>query len=238
MTGDAEFAEGRGAGDHGGRSAGDHGAWWRLTQPLGNAVSMIIVVSLTLVVLALSGLVWNNGSTFLGTGRGSVCVDTPTSGLTVGNVPNDILAHPRAGASTSISHVDLCANHPTAHQRALGILAQGPEFLYYLAILLILSHLLRTARRAGPFAAVIARRLRFLGWFVLAGYVAVNLVQGVAMSYFAESVATDSIAVSNYMIQNVVGGILTPLLLACGLLTLARIMRAGAQMNDDLAGTV
>jgi hypothetical protein len=27
-------------------------------------------------------------------------------------------------------------------------------------------------------------------------------------------------------------------LLTCGLLTLARVMRLGAQMNDDLAGTV
>ena len=30
----------------------------------------------------------------------------------------------------------------------------------------------------------------------------------------------------------------TPLLVACALLTLARIMRTGARMQDDLAGTV
>jgi hypothetical protein len=29
-----------------------------------------------------------------------------------------------------------------------------------------------------------------------------------------------------------------PLLAACGLLTLSRIMRVGARMRDDLAGTV
>jgi hypothetical protein len=29
-----------------------------------------------------------------------------------------------------------------------------------------------------------------------------------------------------------------PLLIACGLLTLARVIRVGARMSDDLAGTV
>jgi hypothetical protein len=32
--------------------------------------------------------------------------------------------------------------------------------------------------------------------------------------------------------------IVVPLLITCGLLTLARVIRAGAQMSDDLAGTV
>lgn len=34
------------------------------------------------------------------------------------------------------------------------------------------------------------------------------------------------------------GVLFVPLLIACGLLTLARVIRVGARMSDDLAGTV
>ena len=45
------------------------------------------------------------------------------------------------------------------------------------------------------------------------------------------------------MVQDTINGVLgtnwiTLLLVVCGLLTLARIIRVGAQMHDDLAGTV
>ena len=45
------------------------------------------------------------------------------------------------------------------------------------------------------------------------------------------------------MVQDTINGVLsanwiTLLLVVCGLLTLARIIRIGAQMHDDLAGTV
>jgi len=39
-------------------------------------------------------------------------------------------------------------------------------------------------------------------------------------------------------LAGLVPGVWVPLLAACGLLTLARIMRTGARMQDDLAGTV
>ena len=41
-----------------------------------------------------------------------------------------------------------------------------------------------------------------------------------------------------YLRKGGVAALWAPLLIACGLLTLARVIRAGAQMSDDLAGTV
>jgi hypothetical protein len=112
-------------------------------------------------------------------------------------------------------------------------------YLLYAAILLLLRQLLRTVRRAGPFTAAIARQVRFLGWFILGGYVAVTAGQSVAQSYFVSTaVVTNEVPIAADAINSVIGGIFPPVLIACGLLTLARVMRVGTRMNDDLAGTV
>jgi len=98
--------------------------------------------------------------------------------------------------------------------------------------------LLRIIRSAGPFAVTVARRLRFLGWFVLAGSLDVAVGQSVAQSAFVSTVVTGSVAAVRNAVDAGIGVIFVPLLIACGLLTLARVIRAGARMSDDLAGTV
>ena len=123
-------------------------------------------------------------------------------------------------------------------RRKLVTLMQAPVFLFYVAILLLLGQLLRMVRRAGPFTAAVARWVRFPGWFILGGYLAVTIGQSVAQGYFASTVLSDQIPVVSNVINTLLGGIFLAILIACGLLTLARMMQVGAQMNDDLAGTV
>jgi hypothetical protein len=132
----------------------------------------------------------------------------------------------------------LCANKPTIGQRTLATLTEAPAAALYLAILVLLWQLLRTVRNAGPFAVLVARRLRFLAWFILAGSLAVAAGQGVAQSVFASTVVTDSVPIASNAIIGVINGLLLPALVACGLLTLARMIRVGNQMSEDLAGTV
>jgi uncharacterized membrane protein len=134
--------------------------------------------------------------------------------------------------------VNVCANQPTAGQRLLVTLGQAPSNVFYVAVLMLLWHLLRAVRREGPFAVVISRRLRFLAWFILAGSLAVAAGQEVAKSYFAGTVVTDPVPIASNAITAATNGLVPALIIACGLLTLARVIRAGARMNDDLAGTV
>ena len=108
----------------------------------------------------------------------------------------------------------------------------------YLAVILLLGQLLRSVRTAGPFAVTVARRLRFLGWLVLTGSVIVAAGQSAAQSAFASTVLTGPVPAARDAVQAGLAVVLVPLLLACGLLTLARVIRAGAQLSDDLAGTV
>ena len=62
--------------------------------------------------------------------------------------------------------------------------------------------------------------------------------EAVARSVFASTVVTDSVPIVDNAINEVINGSVLPVLIACGLLTLARMIRVGNQMSEDLAGTV
>jgi hypothetical protein len=89
-----------------------------------------------------------------------------------------------------------------------------------------------------PAALIVARRLTFLGWFVLAGSLVAAVGQSLAQSAFVSIVITGLVPAASQAFRAAGATLWAPLLIACGLLTLARVVRVGARMNDDLAGTV
>jgi hypothetical protein len=62
--------------------------------------------------------------------------------------------------------------------------------------------------------------------------------RSLAQSAFVSTVLTGPAPAVRNAAEAGLAVIFVPLLIACGLLTLARVIRAGAQMSDDLAGTV
>jgi hypothetical protein len=212
----------------------------RLTQPLGCAVSSILLFAAGLVVAVLLLVpVDQHVSVFgFGSGSGSACANVPLNGLSETG-SGSVLMHmrPQTFASTN-GQVSVCANQPSLGQRTLTTLTEAPGTVLYLAILVLLWRLLRTVRKAGPFAILVARRLRFLAWFIVAGSLAVAAGESVAQSAFTSTVVTDSVPIVGNAINNVINSLVLPVLIACGLLTLARVIRVGTQMSDDLAGTV
>jgi hypothetical protein len=215
-------------------AAPDQGTDRKLTQPLGGAVKFILVLAAALLLIVLIFAVF--GTIELGgLGSGPACAGVHLNGMAV---TGPAVAHLRPGTTASGGRVMLCASHPTAGQRALVGLTWAPSIALYLAVILLLGHLLRVLRSAGPFAVTVARRLRFLGWFVLAGSLMVVVGQSAAQSAFVSTVITSSVPAVRNAAEAGLAVIFVPLLIACGLLTLARVIRAGAQMSDDLAGTV
>jgi hypothetical protein len=214
-------------------AAPDQGANQKLTRPLRRAVKFSLVLAAAgLGIVLLFALLGT--TSFRGQGTGLWCSLVPLNGTPV---TSTAVAHLRPGATIG-STVTLCASHPDAGQRVLWALTWAPSFAFGLAVLLLLVQLLRAVRSAGPFAMIIAQRLRFLGWFVLAGSLIVAVGQGAARNAFTSTLFTGSVPALKNTMGAGLGGILGVLLIACGLLTLARVIRAGAQMSDDLAGTV
>lgn len=210
----------------------------RLTEPLETVVTLVLAAAGALTVLGLILVSTARSANFLGFGHGPMCVDASLNGLSEGGSAGNVLVHMRPGATSGFSSVSVCTAVPTITQRALVTLTQAPGVLLYLAILVLLLRLLLAVGRTGPFAVRVARRLRFLAWFILGGSFTVAAGEDVARSFFVSTAVTDQVPVLSNAISAAMNSVWAPLLVACGLLTLARVIRAGARMNDDLAGTV
>jgi len=210
----------------------------RLTEPLGGIVWRILFLAMVVLVVGLIASVLGRSTSLWGYGHGSVCASVPSAGLNLayhGNVVAD--ARPGTTSGTG-SALQMCAAHPTLGQRTLVTLTQAPANILYLAVLVQLWLLVVAARRNGPFALGISRRLRVLAWFILGGAVVTAVGQSVARTFFTRTLVNGSVPVWSDAISGVLSNLFPLLLLVCGLLTLARIIGAGAGMYDDLAGTV
>jgi hypothetical protein len=217
-------------------AAPDQGADRKLTQPLGGAVKFILVLAAGLLAIVLIFAIFGQIELF-GLGSGPACASARANGIALTATAGP-LAHLKPGVTSGGGQILLCANHPTTGQRLLVSLTQVPTIALFLAVVLLLAQLLRGIRTAGPFAVTVARRLRFLGWFVLAGSLIVAIGESVAQSAFVSTVVTGPVPAVHNAVNAGIGVIFVPLLIACGLLTLARVIRVGARMSDDLAGTV
>jgi hypothetical protein len=215
-------------------TAPERDATQKLIQPLGGAVRFILVLAALMLAFVLFVAIF--GKIELGgLGSGPACSAVHLNGIAV---TGPAVTRLRPGATASGGTVTLCASRPTVGQRVLVGLTWIPVVALYLAVLLLLGQLLRRVRRAGPYAVMVARRLRFLGWFVLAGSVTAAVGQSVAQSAFVSTVITGPVPTVRNAAEAGLAVVLVPLLIACGMLTLARVIRVGARMSDDLAGTV
>jgi uncharacterized membrane protein len=177
--------------------------------------------------------VFGSGS-ILGWGDPEVCIDVPngtirTSG--VGAEPQGLPANSRAYAST----ITVCAQEPSTALRIGATLLYLPWVLLFFGFLLLVHRLLRAAAGDGIYSLGTARRLRFLGWFLLAGGLLAATVEALARGYVlsAQFSYLDWLSGANQW------SVSFPLLLsAIGLITFARVMRIGVDMREDLEGTV
>jgi hypothetical protein len=210
----------------------------RLTEPLGGMVWRILFLVMVVLVVGLIASALGRSTSIWGYGHGSLCAPVTQTGLNVA-YHNNVVAGARPGAySGTADSLEMCASHPTLGQRTLVTLTQAPANILYLAVLVQLWLLVVAARRNGPFALGVSRRLRVLAWFILGGAVVTAVGQSLARTFFTRTLVSGSVPPWSDAISSVLSNLFPLLLLVCGLLTLARIIRAGARMYDDLAGTV
>jgi hypothetical protein len=209
----------------------------RLTGPLAGALWLMSAMVAALLGVSLYATATSSHPVWFGFGSPGVCASAPLNGLNFTYHGNSQINIGRGRWATADS-MQLCSSHPTLPERILVTLTGAPTYALYLTVLVLLWVLVLTVRRHGPFAVKVSRRLRILGWFILAGGLATVAGESAARCYFAATVIGHSVAVGTIVINDVLNSIIPLLLIVCGLLTLARILRAGARMHDDLAGTV
>lgn len=210
----------------------------KLTEPLESVAWFY----LTLMAIALLGgvgfTVFGSGS-IGGIGRDAlVCVTQPYTSYG-GDWKVSGLVHARPGSSINIEGtLNACADHPTFGQRVLDTVAVLPTALLWAGVLLLVWQIIRAARRDGPFTPRVAALMRRLGWFILGGSVIAALVQHLAI----DSLLVTMVRLPQPFVSVIFGPLRAlvpvPLLAGAALLSFARIIRLGAEMDDEIKGTV
>jgi Protein of unknown function (DUF2975) len=142
-------------------------------------------------------------------------------------------AEPDVRSGTSM--VRMCDDSPTLGQRSLGTLSLLPSFLVFVGSLLLAARLIRGATRTGIFTQAVARRLRTLGWFVLAGELLASLLETQATNWLTSTMMTDRNNTFWFDEESIP---VMAMFLGAVLISMGRITQISTTMREDLEGTV
>ncbi|HET7013239.1 MAG TPA: DUF2975 domain-containing protein [Streptosporangiaceae bacterium] len=214
----------------------------KLTEPL-ESVAWFFLTLTGIAVLAVIGFtVFGSGSIF-GIGRNAdvdVCVTQPfaTYSSSDWHVTNfDV--HNRPGNSLQINGtLQACADHPSIGQHVLYALSELPATVLWVGVLLATWQLIAAARRDGPFTPKVATSMRRLGWFILVGTVVSALVHEFAADELLVSMARLPQPFVSMIFGPLRALVPVPALAGAALLTFARIIGLGTEMDEEIKGTV
>ncbi|WP_326783801.1 DUF2975 domain-containing protein [Streptomyces sp. NBC_00151] len=206
-------------------------------EPMSSAVTMIVTLIAVVTVLGVFGSMFVDGVSVLGIGDTTVCV-TDTTMTEGSDAPSHMGVKAAPGASMGLdASPRYCTDAPSTVQGLLNTATQVPSFAFTVGALLLVLRLIRGAEGDGLYTAGTARRLRRVGWWLLAGSVLAAIAESVGEKALIHSLSRggDVSALSGLISWDApYMAILTGL----GVLSFARIMRVGVAMREDLDGTV
>jgi hypothetical protein len=207
-------------------------------QPFARLVRMVAVLLVLGFAAALVFAVFGHGDFLTGQTR-VICVDDDLPVVDGGT--GSATFNP--GVTVTMGTARLCTDHPNLVQRVLNGLRELPATALWAGALILLWRLMDSAQRRGPFSPVNVGRLRFIGlWLIFGGMLAA----------FAEALARAGLVRTMYRQPDtahpldLVHAVLQTLgvfpwslvIMGLGLITVARILKVGVEMQHDLEGTV
>jgi hypothetical protein len=206
-----------------------------LTEPL-ESVTAFFGMLLLFAVLAGAVLVLSQRGT---APLSSVCVSPPSVSMSNGSWQPVSGFTARPGAALMVEgRLEGCLTHPGAIQWLLYYLMLIPSVVVWVGVIVLLWLMMRTARREGPFTPRVATAMRRLGWFVLGGSVIASVIHAVALSQLIVTMMNSPSPYVGPAWDAVRGVAPVPLLAGAALLTLARVIRLGSAMDDEIKATV
>jgi hypothetical protein len=127
---------------------------------------------------------------------------------------------------------------PRTRPAGLYTLTSAPGLLVWGCTLFLIWRVIRAGRRTGPFTVHVAVVMRRLGWVIILGSAAAALIQEFALNQLLNTMLTQQSWFGDLVIASIKGLLPVPALAGAALLTLARIIRLGADMDDEIKGTV
>ena len=206
----------------------------RLTEPLESVTTLFGALMIIAALVGVAFLVFGSG-TFGGV-PGNVCVTQPGAQYS-GSDWNTPFATARPGHSISIiGSLEVCADHATLGEQALGVMAALPAVLFWGGVLFLLWRMMVTARRNGPFTPRVAAAVRRLGWFIIIGSTIAAVVHLIAIDTLLTVMTKITNPFPNLILVPL--HLPIPILTGAALLTFARIVTAGAAMDAEIQATI
>jgi hypothetical protein len=170
----------------------------------------------------------------------SVCAITPYSA----SAPARGYGPLRGATVQAAGPVQACTTHPGTGQTILYLLTRLPGPMLLAGVLLLIWSLVRQARSRGPFTARTALTMMRLGLLILAGGAIAGAIARLGNDLLAETLMTQpgftggAIAFDVLIAGPLKALLPVPALAGVALLTFARIVFAGAAMNEEIKATV
>jgi hypothetical protein len=200
----------------------------KMLEPMATVVSIALRL---LTALATVGLIL---SAARGTwGGGVVCIADESSST---SIAENTSASPASGATVD-AIPRYCAENAGDMLRFLNQLGEFPTTLLLISSLFLLHRLLTGAARDGIYTTRTASRLRVLGWWLLAGSLVVAIAETTARTALLAELAKPVEFTADIWLDLWSFPYLA-VLTALGLLTFARITKAGVTMREELEGVV
>ncbi|BBC34506.1 hypothetical protein SGFS_058000 [Streptomyces graminofaciens] len=201
----------------------------KMLEPMATVVSVALRILLGLltvgVVVSIVRGSW--GGSF-------VCITDESTTSSVTPLP----AATEIGAQVD-SIPRYCAEEPGAYLRFLDELTGLPSTLLLISSLFLLHRLLQGAAREGVYTMRTAARFRLLGWWLLVGSLVVEITEANARAaLLAELAKSVDFTAWAWLEQDMWTFPSLAVLIGLGLLSFARITRAGTSMREDLEGVV
>ncbi|WP_327349412.1 DUF2975 domain-containing protein [Streptomyces sp. NBC_01321] len=205
----------------------------KLLEPLSTVVSGVLRLLTALLVAGFILSLFDTG-VHLGWGGADVCVTSDS----ISGGSDDAAAMFDARAGVDVMTIPrYCASPGNTYQRFLDALGSLPSFVLLIGGLFLLNRLLRGAARDGVHHRLTAQRLRRLGWWLLCGSLAAGIIEANARAALSATLTHLTPFSPGAWLSTWTPPYLA-ILAALGLLTFARIVRAGVTMREELEGTV
>jgi hypothetical protein len=210
----------------------------KLTEPLGAVTRLFGLLLLFAVAAGVVMAVVGRGS-IGGFGDPVICATQSNIGYSGDNWTSHMGITARPGTSVTINGtLQACALHPGIGQRTLYTLMTLPGGLAWGLVLFLLWRLVTAARRTGPFTVAVAVAMWRLGWVIIVASAAAAALQGFALDALLKTMLVAPNYFGDVVSEPIRALLPVPVLAGAALLTFARIIRAGADMDDELKATV
>ncbi|WP_344285705.1 hypothetical protein [Streptomyces hebeiensis] len=204
----------------------------KLLEPLSSVVGGFLRILTGLVAAAFILSLFSGVR--IGWGSSNGCVTA--SWVNGSSTDTSALFSSKEGAQVSVIP-EYCAADMDGYQRILNVLSELPSALLLIGGLILLNMLLKAAARNGIYTLQTANRVRVLSWWLLVGSVLAEIIQANAQTALLDTLTTEA----PYTAVSWLNAWTPPylaVLAGLGLLTFSRIIRVGADMREDIEGTV